>query len=282
MQKLRNTVIAMSVAIFATSVVTFTATYMGAARDAAMQQRIADLEARLEQRPSLAMAPAAAVTERPTAALPLPPVQDEVAAVQAAVGRRQSGLSAQLTQMIGALRTDPDRGLEIMHVQAQLIDKSEKPGSRFLLTEGIKLMERNVEPKRAEAELRRYFDERENSTYLRALVAGRLAQRGQPDAVQDLLREVASGPLKSKDAVERLKAVVNIASTGSPEATPYLLDMLGDPDFLVRARATEGLSFTGGEDAEQALAQLQNDPTPAVRDAAKRATERMLSSWLVQ
>lgn len=286
MQKLRNTVIVMSAGMLVMAAGIFALTYTVVTRGGAMLDKMQQLESRLDEyQVKLSQAqPSPIIVEKTIverqASLPPAPAQDEVIIPASIVQKFQNTNVAQLAKLAGLLKTDPTRGLQDLRKQIQLLDREARLGSRFLIAEGIKTIERGVEPRQVEAELRNYFGDRDNSTYLRALAAGRLAQRGDASAIQDLLKEVARGPLQSANAVERLEAVVNIASTESPVATPYLLSMLGDPDFIVRTRATEGLGFTGGEDATAALVQLQNDPTPAVRDAAKRATERMQSAWL--
>lgn len=284
-QKLTNTIIALSVGMFAMAVVLATLTYLSLSRDAALFDRVAKLEERLErqqiakiEQQSEALSSAPVVEPEQPASLPLPPLQ-QPDAVQAALGRRSSPLAEELTRLARQLKTDPIVAVETLRQKVQSLAREDKQGSRFLISEGIKFME-NAIPDRADAELRRFFNDRDSSPYLRAVVSGRLAQRGDVGPVQAFLEEAARGPLKSPDAKERLKAVVNVAFTETPTATPYLLDMMGDPDFLVRARATEGLGFTGGPEAEAALEKLQNDPTPAVRDAAQRATERMQSAFL--
>lgn len=280
MQTLKNTIIVMSAVLFALGVALFSFFYLFGKNQEAMLQRIDRLEQQVSALQSdarkVASAPVAVerVVVGPQAAAPTPPTP---AAAPLTV-RPPSEVGVAIVQRFAAMvRSDPPRALEGLRAAVQKLDREEKPGSRYVIDEALRMLERTADPHLVDSELRGYFENNTSSAYLRASAAGHLAKRGDDSFVHTFLDEAAQGPLRSPDLATRLEAVVNIASTESPVATPYLLKMLNDPEFIVRARATEGLGIVGGVEAAAALVPLQNDPSPAVRDAAQRATEHMQS-----
>jgi hypothetical protein len=91
-----------------------------------------------------------------------------------------------------------------------------------------------------------------------------LVQNGPPPGVAELNERLA-----------RERAVIALGELGATEAIDALIDVLGEPDPVLRAKTVTALGQIGGDEALEALLPMLKDPDQLVREMTASALGRL-------
>lgn len=122
------------------------------------------------------------------------------------------------------------------------------------------------------------------ATALLALLAGPGAPSASPERLRpNLILNACAGTggdtdywqraIKHGDAPARARAATALGETRAAEASPALVEALGDEDARVRLAAVRALARIGGDGVVRPLSRALGDPSADVRAAAARALD---------